>query len=212
MPTVTCPYCGTSVPADDALCPACGAPVTVERPALPPVQPRLTVPTPPKPVALPKQTDAVVEAGHKVYSVYYHFWRAVADILIIALVAFSLGLIGAAVGLPVAGIIAALLAAGTVVVTTHRILLVTFFTPLAGLLLGSLIWVCPWTIGAGPKGMVFTAALFTMGATRLWAIRTYWRGWDWVRLVLGLVEALIFGLLGILLAAAMHWAAGLLGS
>jgi len=203
---LVCAYCRTVNPRDEKHCLACGAPLPPSPQQVEPVTaarslaPTVVAPTvvaPHEPIS--SEARKAAELADRVYDAaaqtYYIFWRTVSEALSISVTAFALGLVGSSTGMTVPGIVGAALVALVVSVTSKHTWLVAISAPL-GLLLGCLVWVCPWVVGLGPQGMVFTGALAAAVAARLGASRVRRTWWDWLRPFLALAGALLFAALG----------------
>ncbi len=218
--TIACSYCKTLNSRQADRCVACGAPLEFDAPLPPPPPPVKTGGIDPsqfmaraksaamnEPVVSPEVKKAT-EMADKVFQTamltYYIFWRTVAEALAISVTAFALGLIGVATEMHLAGVAGAVLVGLVVGITSKHTWWVVLSAPL-GLLAGCLIWICPWAVGLGPKGMVITGALGAMFAARLGAqnIRRTW--WEWVRPFLAMLLALALALVGLALGAGMKW-------
>jgi hypothetical protein len=212
--SIPCPFCGTPNPAGETTCQACGAPLAKTAP--PPPRPSLhpQAPKPPVPQAPVSQAnlESARKAGDEVEKLastalytYSLFWRTIADGVVIASIAFSLGVTGGATGRPGMGILAAIALGWTVGFAVKSWYLTLASAPL-GLLLGAGLGVLLYFLGMGRGWLIFPVAGGAILAANLggrgqrYALRN---PWEKLRPFLGAIGGLLFGALGLSVGLAL---------
>ncbi|MCI0521562.1 MAG: hypothetical protein L0Z70_15060 [Chloroflexi bacterium] len=217
MAKIVCSWCQTVNDAGAAACIACGAPIAQQRSMPAETPPARKAGLPPPPVRSELSTQDLKKAGEateQAYNValgaYAALWRTLGEALAIAVTGFILGFIGGASELAPVGLLAAALIGVVVGLTSKNFWFSALSAPF-GALLGVVIWLPIWALGAPPQGMVFTAFLAAAILARLGGYPARQpRFWQVMRPFLGLLGGLLFGLLGLLLGLGVNWAAGAL--
>ena len=212
MPKISCTYCNTLNDPASKTCVGCGA--LLEVPAAQPLvqaRPPAQIPLTSSPFDSPgsqKLQDGAQQV-ERLYagaaSAYRTAWSVTSDAIAIALVAFALGLIGGATGMGFWGIVGATLV-GLIVGYAEQSFWLTIVASPAGALMGIAVWAIAWGMGAGPKGMVFTATgLACIGALIGSRRRTTPMGCGGtVRPALGAIGGFFVALIGLLIGLAIR--------
>ncbi len=210
MKKIVCSWCQTVNHADDAACVACGAPIEkpVKTEEVSNPDAGQVLQTASKGV-VPQDLRQAGETADKIYAgamnAYGLVWRTLGETAAIAVAAFLLGLAGGATQLAWMGVLAGLIV-GLAVGLSQKNFWFTILGAPAGVLVGAVGGMLPWALGAGPAGMLMTAAVLgVLGALagRRMAYSTGW--WDKFRPVLGGLGGLLFGGLGALAGAGLAW-------
>jgi hypothetical protein len=160
--SIPCPYCGTPNPAGETTCQACSAPLA--KATRPPVHHKAPRPPASQPPVSRARLESARKAGDEVEKLagtalyaYSLFWRTIADAVVIASVAFSLGVIGGATGLAGMGILAAV-ALGWTVGFAVKSWYFTLASAPVGMLLGAGLGVLLYLLGMGRSWLIFPVA------------------------------------------------------
>lgn len=222
MTTIVCDWCQTNNSAQEAYCVACGAPLekTAIKPAGdPPPSPRPVSKSSISPGAsvplgggvttadLKQVGDSTERLFYGALNAYGMVWQTLAEAIAIGVTALLLGLVGAALRNGLLALLGAVVL-GLLVGLLRKNLWLTMLGAPFGALLGAGLWLLPWSLGAGPGGMLPTSWFFAMlgaviGGRR--APRPGW--WDKLRPFLGALGGLAFGLLGLAFGAGARWIA-----
>ena len=215
MAKISCTYCNTLNDPASKTCVGCGAPLGVPAPQQAyrpqtiqqPFQPAQSTSPFDSPSSQKLQDGA--QQVERLYagaaSAYRTAWSVTSDAIAIALVAFALGVIGGATGMGFWGIVGATLV-GLIVGYAEQSFWLTIVASPAGALMGIAVWAIAGGMGAGPKGMVFTATgLACIGALIGSRRRTTPLGCGGaVRPVLGAFGGFCVALIGLLIGLAIR--------
>ncbi|GAB4405036.1 MAG: hypothetical protein OHK0052_27290 [Anaerolineales bacterium] len=222
---ITCSYCDTVNPAAEARCAACGAPL--EREPLRDLTPRVTivdappaktpapVPKPVKPAApaaqpLPKQVHQAAKSADDLYNMawrgYALVWRTAAEVVAIAVCALTLGILDGIFEQGFVGVLGGLLV-GVAVGSVRKNWVWSLVSAPLGLLAGILLWLPAWALGAGARGITFSAFAFAIVGALLGGYRDRWRtrgAWEKARPFLGAAGGVALAGIGLLLGLALR--------
>jgi hypothetical protein len=214
MRMVICSWCQTVNDFEAGNCLACGAPLDEVAPEQVARPVPVAVPTG-QAVPLTKVLDTqdlrkAGDVAEKIYTgalgAYSIAWRALGEALAIGIASFILGLAGGATRQTVLGIVAGVCLGALVGATTKNFWLTILGAPL-GALLGAAIWLLPWALGAGVRGVLYTS----FGVALLGAVigRRSMGGaknrYERLRPWLGAAGGFLFALLGALLGLGLDW-------
>ena len=220
MAKIPCTYCNTLNDPAAKTCVGCGAPLEAPAPqqTYPPQRIQQPFQSPP---AQANRTGSAFDLPNsqrlqdgaqqveRFYAgatrAYRKAWSVTGDAIAITIVAFALGMIGGATGMGVFGVAGAALV-GLIIGYAEQSFYLTILAAPVATLVGIAAWALAWALGAGPRGMVFTATLFAsigalVGARR----RTTPMGCGGtVRPVLGALGGFVVSLVGLLIGLAIH--------
>ncbi len=199
-PYIPCSYCLAKNPILEKNCVACGAPL--------PEFAAPTLPTQVKSTVLTEKIaeDKTVKIAHKVAVAYGSFWQSIIEAIVIAAVGFGIGLIGAVLNLPLAGVLGAGIV-GLCVGLTVKYAIFTLFSAPLGLLLGSMLSLAAAAIKAPTISYIILMTFCASLGAGIGGIRIPFRArtkWHKLRPVLGTAGGLFFGFLGSLLGTGVH--------
>ncbi len=213
---MVCTYCNSANPHGSKTCVNCGAPLVQGKPIsesqsgsrkIPEFKPRPIIKPRSKNTISRKNLETAQKAGknmEKVVSgtiyIYAVFWRTLAESVVIAITALSLGIFGGSTDMVIWGILSGVIIGVAVGLAIKNYYLVLLSAPL-GFILGTTIGGMLWAVGIGPKVLVFTtvslASIFALLGSRKYpyAMRNKW---EKSRPYLGGLGGLVFALLGTL--------------
>lgn len=207
---------------------ACGAPL--ERQPLRDLTPRVTivdappaktpapVPKPAKPAEsvkpaaqpLPKEIRQAAQIADDLYNRawrgYALVWRTAAEAIAIAVCALTLGILGGMFEQGFPAVLGGLLL-GVAVGGVRKNWILSLVSAPLGLLVGILLWLPAWALGAGPRGITFSALVFAMIGALLGGLRDRWRtrgAWEKARPFLGAAGGGALAVVGLLIGLALR--------
>ncbi len=202
-----CEYCATLNLPDKDSCVACGAPLPkMPVPAARPVKIAGKATRANRELQEVRETaDKAEVVARKALYAYSLLWRTLGEAAAIAICAFGIGLVGGAVGVPVLGVIGAVLVGLGVGVTIKIYYFALFSAPL-GLVIGAVIGLVPFLLGVDVVIFVFTTTIFAFLAAVLFGYRIPYKNrnlYEKLRPFIGAAGGLVFGLLGMLLGVGL---------
>lgn len=225
---ITCAYCDTVNDSVNARCIACGAPLEreplrdftprVTRVNVPPTEKPVSVPKPAKPAAAAKSVaqppgEGIRQAAQRADELYHLawrgyalVWRTVAEALAIAVCALTVGMLGGMFKQGFTAVLGGLLL-GAVVGSVRKSWIWSLLSAPLGLLAGILLWLPAWALGAGPRGIMFSALVFAIIGALLGGRRERWQrrgGWEQTRPFLGAAGGGALAVVGLLIGMALR--------
>jgi hypothetical protein len=187
---IVCIYCNVANPDKEKTCIACGAPL--KKTTLVATKPEAVKP------AIANKPAETVEAARKIATAYSSIWKAFFDAIIIAAVAFAIGLSGGIVNQPLFGVLGAALL-GFAVSFTIKSGITTLISAPVGLLVGSIFCIMALILNLPaflyPVFLTIWACITAVfGGTKIpYNVRTTWYK---IRPLLGTTGGFVFGLMG----------------
>jgi hypothetical protein len=220
MAKIACTYCNTLNDPAAKTCVGCGAPLEAPAPqqTYPPQRIQQPFQSPPAQASRsgssfdPTGSQRLQDGAQQVERLYagatraYRTaWSVTGDAIAIAVVALALGMIGGATGMGILGVAGAALVGMIIGYAEQSFWLTVIAAPVATLV-GIATWAVAWAMGAGPRGMVFTATGLACIAALIGSRRrtTPMGCGGTVRPVLGAFGGLVISLVGLLIGLAIH--------